>query len=131
MTRNFKTAGITFVVFAALFSIACGGAPSGSARELSPPTGQGPATVNVINSSNEAIHYIHMSPSAQDTWGSDLLGANVLMPGQSILLTGVGQGNWDIRLVDGSGNVKEYYGEWVAAGGAYELIVDSYNWQMN
>ncbi len=105
---------------------ACGG---GVIADRGTGTGTGPATIWVHNDSNESIYYIYMSPSSESVWGGDLLGSNVLHTGSTFQLYNVPEGSWDIRVVDSSGDVKEFYGEWVSAGGEYDLVVDAYNWQ--
>ncbi len=121
-----RTLLLSGMVFALLFTVACGASSSSSTR--TEPTGVGPATVYINNQSAESIYYIHMSPSSQSTWGSDLLGSNVLLPGQSWMLTNISEGYWDVRVVDASGNAKELYNEWVGAGGVYDWYIDAYNW---
>jgi hypothetical protein len=43
-------------------------------------------TVELLNESREAIHEIRVSPVKSDSWGPDLLGDEVLMPGQRFTL---------------------------------------------
>lgn len=113
------------MILSLLLTVACG---SSSSSTRTAATGVGPGTVYINNQSAESIYYIHMSPSSQDTWGADLLGSNVLLPGQYTMLSNIGEGYWDVRVVDSSGNVKELYNEWVGAGGVYDWYIDAYNW---
>ena len=124
--RTMQPLALVTVVLSSMFLAACfGGGPSVTRSE---PTGVGPATVYVNNLSNEAIYYIYMSPTSQDTWGPDLLGSNVLAVGQYFMLTGIGEGSWDVKVVDSSGNTKELYDVWVGAGGEYDWNIDAYDW---
>ena len=52
------------------------------------------------NVSREAIFYVYMSPSSDTSWGQDLLGSNTLAIGQSLTLSNITAGVWDIRVVD-------------------------------
>ena len=79
--------------------------------------------MEVNNLSNESIYAIFMSPSAQSTWGADMLGGSVLYVGSTFTITGVAAGYWDIRLVDSSGNHKEFYNNYFEAGGYYWVDV--------
>jgi len=98
------------------------------------PVGPGPtptASISVIinNISAEAIHYIYMSPSAQTTWGPDLLGeTTILEVGATFTLTGVSAGTWDIKVVDSSGNCKVLMNQTLVEG-TYTLDVTSDQWQ--
>ena len=87
-----------------------------------------PAQLYITNNSNEAIHGIFMSSSAQESWGPDQLGNRTLQRGQRFQLTNISPGTWDVRVVDASGNYKVFYNEQVAAGRAYELHIDSNGW---
>jgi hypothetical protein len=117
-----------------MFSAGCfgsggGGAGSTSATTLQAATGYGPASVQMVNSSNEAIYYIHMSPTSQSTWGPDLLGNQVLQRGQSFNIGNIGAGNWDIRVVDQSRNYKEWRNVYIEPGGSYQIVVSAGGWQ--
>jgi hypothetical protein len=92
------------------------------------PTGSGPATLQIANMSNESIFYIHMSPTAQNTWGPDLLGSQVLQRGQVFTVSNIAAGYWDVRVVDRSGNRKEWYNQFFEAGGSYQVQVDADGW---
>jgi len=108
----------------------CGGGGGGGAQStvVAQPTGSGPATLRIANVSNEAIYYIHMSPTSQNTWGPDLLGNQVLQRGQVFTISNIGPGYWDVRVVDRSGNRKEWYNQFFEAGGSYEVQVDADGW---
>ncbi len=107
---------------------ACGGGASGGLVAQSPATGAGPATMQIINSSNETIYYVYMSPVSQSTWGPDLLGSRVLQQGQMFTLSNLQPGQWDLRVVDASGNYKEWRNQRLDPGGTYTLQVSSGGW---
>jgi hypothetical protein len=58
------------------------------------------ATIKIENESSWEIHEIYFAPSSQDDWGDDHLGKQVLKTGETLSLTGVTPGKWDVRLVD-------------------------------
>lgn len=94
-----------------------------------PVAGGAPATLMINNISAEPIHYIYMSPSAQNTWGPDLLGeSTVLDVGQSFTIQNIVGGQWDVKIVDGSGNCKLFWNQSFASGGVYTLDVGSEEW---
>lgn len=115
------------LMFGLVFGAACGGGSQGRTGQTQPSTSGG-SELLVINSSAEPIFYIYMSPSAQTTWGPDLLGSEVLMIGQTFTITGLTPGAWDIRVVDQSGNYKEFYNQRIGAGQVYTLEVTSTGW---
>lgn len=61
-------------------------------------------TIELINETGWDIHEIFMSPSSQDDWGDDYLGEEILETGDSLTLTDVSSGHWDLRIVDMDGD---------------------------
>ncbi len=90
--------------------------------------GGGVATLHITNASNEPIFYIYMSPVTQSTWGQDLLGSSVLAVGQTFTISNIAPGGWDLRVVDQSGNSKEWRNQMFDAGGVYTIDVSSSGW---
>jgi len=90
--------------------------------------GSGTAQVVIVNQSNETIFRIFMSPSNVRSWGPDQLGSNVLLRGNSFRLTSITPGRWDIRIVDRSGNWKEFRRQQLRGGRVYTLRVNSSGW---
>ena len=119
-----------FFLLGAVFATAtgCSGASSSAMQETYPATGIGPATLELHNLSHEQILFVFMSPVSQEYWGSDLLGADVLQVGQSFIITSIETGEWDIRVVDSSGNHKEFREQDFDAGGGYRLEVTHTDW---
>lgn len=86
------------------------------------------ATVTLVNQSNAPIYYVYMSSSTDQSWGDDLLGTRVLEPNQSLNLSNVNPGVWDIRVVDRDGLWKEFYQQQVNPGGVHQLIITGDEW---
>lgn len=63
------------------------------------------------NDTRYPIYYIYASPSNASSWGSDILGSSVLMPGYSVTLNLPVYNTcyYDIRNEDDIGTVHEYY----------------------
>ena len=53
----------------------------------------------VVNGTDQAVREIYVSSSQTQSWGNDLLGANVLPPGQTFLVTPSAAGLYDIKVV--------------------------------
>lgn len=62
------------------------------------------AKVVFVNQSSWEIHEVYFSPASQNDWGEDHLGSEVLEKGDSLTLTGVSAGRWDVRIVDEDGD---------------------------
>lgn len=62
------------------------------------------ANVIFVNQSSWQIHEIYFSPASQSNWGEDHLGSEVLEKGDSLTLSGVHAGRWDVRVVDEDGD---------------------------
>lgn len=59
----------------------------------------------VMNGTDFAIHAIALSPSESEDWGEDLLGDDVLNPGEGLKINLQGDNNnWDLAAQDGEGN---------------------------
>ena len=58
------------------------------------------ATLTVNNASSYSILEFYLSPASQATWGSDLLGSDILEPGDSFILNGIDCDDYDIRMID-------------------------------
>lgn len=62
------------------------------------------ATVEFVNQSTWEIHEIYLSPSSQSSWGDDYLEADILEKGDSLTITDVEPGKWDVMVVDEDGD---------------------------
>lgn len=72
------------------------------------PASSGTITLTIINDlGSYTIHYVYVSPSGSNSWGSDRLGAEkVLDLGESGTLE-LSRGTYDIKIVDEGGD--EYF----------------------
>jgi len=62
------------------------------------------STLTVVNDTGFAIHHLFLSASDDGKWGSDQLGEDVLMPDESLTLTGIACDLYDIKVVDEDGD---------------------------
>lgn len=62
------------------------------------------ANVVFVNSSSWEIHEIYFSAASQKNWGEDHLGNEVLENGDSLTLSNVEPGTWDVMVVDEDGD---------------------------
>ena len=62
------------------------------------------ATVKVINQSKWEIHHLFISPAAEEEWGPDQLGEEVLTKGQSFTITNIPCNEYDVKVVDEDGD---------------------------
>lgn len=128
--RNSILMSLFLALFAMLMTTACGGKQSSSQASN---TAHGAATAAgseliLINNSAEPVFFIVMSQSSEPEFGPDLLGENVLPVGGSFRITGITAGLWDIRVMDSSGNKKDFYRQTFDGRTAYQLEIDSYGW---
>lgn len=65
-----------------------------------PGPGVDGSTVNVINESGRDIWYLYISPSDAEDWGEDLLGDEVILDGESFVVTDLPEGVYDMRAED-------------------------------
>lgn len=57
-----------------------------------------------VNQSSWDITHIYFSPSKSKNWGEDHLEKDILSKGDSLTLTGVSKGKWDVRVIDEDGD---------------------------
>lgn len=65
--------------------------------------------VNVVNMTKKSIHHIYISAAKVDDWEEDILGNDVLDPGETVKVTFENEHKacvWDFKAVDTDG--KEY-----------------------
>ena len=81
------------------------GACASEPPEPRPAAGQASArpacegTLNVTNNSPRVVSRLHLRDAALTNWGPDLLGRDVLAPGQSKTLRAPSAGVYDMRLL--------------------------------
>ena len=61
-------------------------------------------TVKIVNQSKWEIHHIYFGSTSERTWGDDYLGEDVLAKGDSLTLTDIECGDYDIKVVDEDGD---------------------------
>jgi hypothetical protein len=71
---------------------------------LSAPAFAEKATVKIINQSKWEIHEIYLSPTEEAEWGPDQLDEEILAKGDSLTLTDIDCGIYDIQVVDEDGD---------------------------
>ena len=65
------------------------------------------------NQSGVEIHELYVSPTAQDTWGEDILDVDTLVDGQAVDITfspAEEADLWDVKAVDGEGTAVIWKG---------------------
>jgi hypothetical protein len=62
------------------------------------------ANVVFVNQSAWEIHEVYFSPASESNWGDDYLEKQVLENGDSLTLSGVETGTWDVMIVDEDGD---------------------------
>ncbi len=93
-------------------------APANTAAPADPATGgvvQGQAQQNftVVNNTGHTVMMLNVSPSNEESWGPDILGADVIANGASATVTferGQSQCMWDIRVTYDDGDTSDMRG---------------------
>lgn len=62
------------------------------------------AKVEFVNQSAWEIHEVYFSPASKKNWGKDHLDSEVLEKGDSLTLSGIEAGTWDVMIVDEDGD---------------------------
>lgn len=57
-----------------------------------------------VNQSSWELTHIYFAPSKSKDWGDDHLEDETLAKGDSLTLTGVSKGKWDVRVIDEDGD---------------------------
>ena len=81
--------------------------------------------VKVINHTRWEICEFHLSRAGRSDWGKDLLGDRTIPKGGSVALDNIGEGSYDIRIVDDDGNecvIKD-----VSVGSRDSITIDPEN----
>jgi hypothetical protein len=82
------------------------------------------ATVTLQNRSSYAIHHLYLSPSAQEDWGPDQLGEDLVEAGARFDLRNVPPDRYDIMLVDEDGDACVLTDIDIAASQTWRLADD-------
>jgi hypothetical protein len=62
--------------------------------------GGGDSTLTINNDSSYSLIGIYLSPTTSVSWGADLLGSEILIPGEAFEVSGIECDTYDIRVVD-------------------------------
>ena len=87
------------------------------------PRPDGEGTITVTNNSSIALDEIYSSTCDEDEWGDDLMGVEVLEPGEEIDIT-VEVGCWDIKAVAEDGQEIDDYSITIEDGDELEWTVE-------
>ena len=96
------------VVFIALFAGFLMCIPGANSSEVS---AQGAQDFVVVNRTGVEIYAMYVSPHTTNEWEEDVLGADTLLPGESLLITFSRKERarlWDLRVEDDEGNYIEW-----------------------
>lgn len=87
---------------------------AGGATETAAPAGdQTNQNFTINNQTGHTVRTLNVSPSNEDSWGPDILGANVLADGESASVTfprAETQCQWDIRATYDDGDTTDVRG---------------------
>jgi hypothetical protein len=64
------------------------------------------------NNTDVEFHSLHISPHSSDDWEEDILGKDVLAPGDSVKIEfddHEKHGHWDLKVTDKAGDSLEWY----------------------
>ena len=81
--------------------------------------------LTVQNQSRYTIYQFYMSSSEDENWGPDLLGRNVLAPGQEFVVNNIMPGEWDIKMVDEDGDVCELRRVMITRNASYRITTQN------
>ncbi|HEX4497524.1 MAG TPA: CHAT domain-containing protein [Thermoanaerobaculia bacterium] len=76
--------------------------PSGQPPAVESPSAeaQSQSTVTIVNNSRWAVQHIYISPTSDRSWGNDVLGNDILRPGQQTQIYNILCDSYGIKLVD-------------------------------
>ena len=81
----------------------------------------------IQNSTRSTFLYIYTSDSRSSDWGDDLLGNQVLSPGESLRIETaipITNTSWDIRIIDDDGDTYTLMRRRIADGGIVTVTYD-------
>ena len=88
-------------------------APAAPGAPAAPAAGQAQQNFTVLNNTGHVVMTLNVSPSNEDSWGPDILGAAVIANGESAQVTferGQAQCLWDIRVTYDDGDSNDMRG---------------------
>ncbi len=81
------------------------------------------SSLTIRNSSSFAFVEINLSPVGELSWGADLLGSDIMEPGDTLELSGIECDDYDVRVID------EDLDECIVS--SVELCFDDLEWVIN
>jgi len=123
MKKNNKLITFVWIIAFAVILLSISGCKSTATTGHISPSLTKP-TITIYNETGYFIYFIYVSSASTENWGSDLLGTNVLAPGQAFVVTVPVPGRYDIRLVDSDGDSYTFWNQNVARVAPYEIKVD-------
>lgn len=86
------------------------------------------STLTVDNNSSFDLKELHLTLSTSASWGPNLLGQNLLLPGESIVLDGISCDTYDVLMVDETNAQCETNGVSICFGdAAWEITNNTCN----
>ena len=67
-------------------------------------------TLTVVNRCGYPIYCIYISTADTEDWEEDVLGDDILMPGQAVEVRLPGNGTWDFLAIDEDGDTYTVFG---------------------
>ena len=77
--------------------------------------------VRIVNRTGFSVYYVYLSPSTDNGWGVDRLGADILTNGQTLYMPPLSGQLYDIRLVDVDGDTYTKYAVRLSSNQAVEF----------
>lgn len=62
------------------------------------------STLTIDNQSSYSFIEINLSPVSASSWGADILGNDILSPGEAVEISGIECDDYDTRIVDDEGD---------------------------
>ena len=100
-----------FIVFAIVFAITACNQPGD------------PASVLIDNQSGANVDAVFITPSTNPSWGSNLLGGDIIPDGQTYLFSGFSPDTYDIRVELDVALYAEKYGIGLSSGATYTWVL--------
>lgn len=85
------------------------------------------STLVITNLSYGSISEVYFGPSSEPSWGENLLPVEQIPVGEMFKISGISDGDWDLRLVDNTGAFRQFYGE-SFEGGEYYVDIGPSGW---
>ena len=84
-------------------------------------------TFIIRNSTRSTFFFVYVSDSRIDDWGDDILGNEILSPGELLRVETpipIGSTSWDIRVIDDDGDTYTLMRRRISNGGTVTITYD-------